>query len=62
MKAKELIKLNESERNKKLDELKLELMKSKAVKSGDSKSRNIKKIIARILTLNKSENEELKNK
>ncbi|MCK5149913.1 50S ribosomal protein L29 [Candidatus Pacearchaeota archaeon] len=54
MKAKELRKITEEERNKKLKELKLELVKSKvsSSKNGNSKIKEIKKIIARILTLN----------
>ncbi len=55
MKAKELRKMGKEERERKLEELKLELIKSKvnASKTGSSKKREIKKIIARILTLNK---------
>ena len=54
MKTEELRKMNEKERNKKLKELKLELAKSKvsSAKGGSSKIKEIKKIIARILTLN----------
>jgi ribosomal protein L29 len=66
IKSKEIIKMNSSEREKKLKELKLELVKSKAnaTKSGNSKSKQIRKIIARIHTINASENksEELKKK
>jgi ribosomal protein L29 len=52
MKFKEIKKMNKEEREKKLKELKLELVKSKAnpAKSG-AKTKQIKKIIARILTL-----------
>lgn len=55
MKAKELRKMGKEERERKLGELKLELIKSKvnASKTGSSKKREIKKIIARILTINK---------
>ncbi|HEB47254.1 MAG TPA: 50S ribosomal protein L29 [Candidatus Pacearchaeota archaeon] len=55
MKAKELRKMGREERERKLGELRLELIKSKvnASKTGSSKKREIKKIIARILTLNK---------
>jgi len=55
LKAKEIKKMSQEERGKKLKELKLELIKSKvsASKTGSSKTREIKKIIARILTLNK---------
>ena len=54
MKAKELQKISEEERKKKLKELKLELIKSKVSSSrgGSSRVKEIKKIIARILTLN----------
>ena len=58
MKYKEIEKLSETERNKKLKELKLELIKSKVnvSKTGSSKVKKIKKIIARILTFNNLEN------
>jgi len=54
MKYKEIEKLSGTERNKKLKELKLELVKSKVnvSKTGSAKSERIKKIIARILTFN----------
>jgi len=54
MKFKEIQKMNKQEREKKLKELKMELIKSKvhASKTGSSKIRDIKKIIARILTFN----------
>ncbi len=52
LKAKEIRKMNEEEIKRKLKELKLELTKAKAnpTKKG-SRSREIKKIIARILTI-----------
>ncbi len=58
MKYKEIEKLSETERNKKSKELKLELIKSKVnvSKTGSSKVKEIKKIIARILTFNNLEN------
>lgn len=61
MKAKDLKKISNEERKKKLDELKMGLIKSKvnASKTGNSKIKEIKKIIARILTLNNSNKEEL---
>jgi len=66
MKYKEIEKLSEKDREKKLKELKLELVKSKAnvSKTGSAKVKGIKKIIARIHTFNNLENkpEELKNK
>ena len=58
LKTKEIKKMNEGERMKKIEELKLELVKAKvsAVKSGSSKAKEIKKIIARILTFNNQKN------
>ena len=52
MKIKDIEKMSKQEREKKLKELKFELVKSKTAQKG-SKSKEIKKIIARILTLNK---------
>lgn len=56
MKAKDIKKMTEEERRKKLRELEVELIKSRinVTKTGSSKIRNIKKTIAQILTLNKS--------
>jgi ribosomal protein L29 len=51
LKAKDIKKMSKEEKEKKLKELKMELIK--ASKTGGSKIREIKKIIARILTLNK---------
>ena len=58
MKYKEIKKLSGQDREKKLKELKLELVKSKVnvSKTGSAKVKAIKKIIARILTLNNLEN------
>ena len=58
IKIEEIKKMGKNERDKKLDELKMELIKSKAgaSKTGSSKSREIRKIIARIHTFNTSEN------
>lgn len=56
MKFKEIKKLNKSEREKKLKELKMELLKESASKQGGNKSSKIRKIIARIHTFNTSEN------
>jgi len=57
LKAKDILKMSKEERERKLKELKLELIKSKvnASKTGNSKTREIRKIIARILTLNTHE-------
>ncbi len=57
MKYKQLKELNKQDRDKKMKELKMELVKQKvnASNTGGSKARQIKKIIARINTLNTSE-------
>lgn len=57
MKFKDIKKMSKDERTKKMGELKFELVKAKAsaAKSGTSKAKEIKKIIARILTLNNLE-------
>ena len=58
MKFKEIKSLNKEARDKRLKELKMELVKSKtASKSGSSKIKEIKKIIARIHTFNNSSGE-----
>lgn len=63
MKFKDIKNLSKEEREKKLKELKLELMKSKSSeKSGNSKAKQIRKMIARILTLNAPKKEVLNNK
>ncbi len=56
LKMKDIQNMNKEDREKKLKELKLELIKSKvgASKTGSSKIKEIKKIIARIHTFNKS--------
>ena len=51
MKFKDLKKLTKNEREKKLKELKMELIKASASKTG-TKTKKIKKIIARIKTIN----------
>jgi len=53
MKFKEIEKLGKTEIGKKLKELKLELVKSKvsASKTGNARTKQIRKIIARIKTL-----------
>ncbi len=55
IKFKELSKMNKEERQKKMKELKLELIKSKisSAKTGTSKIKQIKKLIARLSMLNK---------
>ena len=55
LKFKDIQKMEKNERERKMEELRMELVKSKVntSKSGSSKIKEIKKIIARILTLNK---------
>ena len=55
MKSKEFKNMGKEDKERKIHELKLELVKSKvnASKGGSSKIKNIKKNIARIITLNK---------
>ena len=67
MKFKDIQKMSKEEQEKKMKELKLELIKSKvsASKAGSSKIKEIKKIIAKILTLNNQGNKipkEVENK
>lgn len=66
LKFKDIEKMSTSERNKKMEEMKYELVKARtsAAKSGTSKAKEIKKIIARILTLNtkESKNSGVENK
>ncbi|MBI5803200.1 50S ribosomal protein L29 [Candidatus Pacearchaeota archaeon] len=58
VKTNELKNLSKQEKEKKLAELKLELLKSRVKNSKtSSKTKEIKKIIARILTLNKTSGE-----
>ena len=54
MKIKDIKKMDKEERIKKIEEMKLELIKAKAgaSKSGHLKVKEVKKVIARILTLN----------
>jgi len=56
MKYSELKKLNKNDRNKKLKDLKMELVKEGVSKQGGNKSAKIRKIIAQIETLNTTEN------
>ncbi len=59
LKIKDIRNMNKKDRERKMKELKMELIKSK---SGNSKTGNktkeIKRIIARILTLNKTTEDE----
>jgi ribosomal protein L29 len=56
MKYKEITKMNKEDREKKIKELKIELIKSrtKSTKTGSSNTRQIKKTIAQMLTFNTS--------
>jgi len=56
MKYKEIAKINKEDQEKKLKDLKVELIKSRAKtsKTGNSSTKQIKKTIARILTFNVS--------
>lgn len=64
MKTKELTKLSKTERENKLKELKLEMIKATAntAKGGTSKIKEIRKMIARILTFSTKERDVLKKK
>jgi len=61
MKAREIKNMSKENREKKLEELKLELIKSKVNPSQSGKKiRQIKRLIARIITLNTGGKEVLK--
>lgn len=62
MKYKEIAKMTQEERDKKMKELKMELVKTKAKTSKTGNPREIKKLIARINTFNTFKQEKLKNK
>lgn len=54
IKTKEFMKMTETERQRRLEELKLELVKSNVKgKTGSSKKKEIKKTIARLITAEK---------
>lgn len=55
LKAAEIKKMTKEEKNQKLEELRMELIKSRvsASKTGNSKVKEIKRLVARIITLNK---------
>jgi ribosomal protein L29 len=61
MKYKEIIKLSNIEIEKKLKDLKMEIIKENVSKQGGNKSKKIRKIIARIHTFNTSKNKKLDN-
>lgn len=61
LKAKDAKKLSPKERQEKLKELKLELVKANVTANKtNAKTKEIKRAISRILTFNKSNKEELK--
>ena len=64
MKYKQIAQLSKEEREKKLKELKLELVRAKSTsaKTANSKAKKIKRIIARILTFNADDKEVLNTK
>jgi len=51
LKAKEIRNMSEKEKKKKLEELRLELVKARTAKTGSSKIKEIRRMIARMLTL-----------
>ncbi len=63
LKAKEIKNMTEQERKKRLEELKMEMIKARvdASKKGGSKIRQIKKLIARILTIERMSKEARSN-
>ncbi len=61
LKAKEIRNMSEEERKKKLEELRLELVKAKTAKTGSSKIKEIRRMIARILTINNPEKSKRKS-
>ena len=62
IKSKDLRKMNKLEREKKLNDLKFEMIKTNASKKSNTNIKEMRKIIARIITINQSEEEELKKK
>ena len=63
LKYNEISKMNDKERATKLQELRLEQIKSSvSANKARAKTKEIKRAIARLSTFNKSHREELKNK
>ncbi len=64
LKFKDLKKINREEREKKLKDLSMELIKARSNigKGGSSRIKETKKIIARILTINTADKEVLSKK
>jgi ribosomal protein L29 len=63
LKSKDIRKMTEKEIEEKINELKMELIKEKvsAAKGGKLKSKEIKRTIARLLTINRLNQKSLKN-
>lgn len=57
LKAKEIKKMTKQEREKRMEELRMEMIKARvdAAKKGSSRVREIKKVIARMLTVERIE-------
>jgi large subunit ribosomal protein L29 len=57
LKPSDIRKMTKDERNKKMEELRMELLKARvnASKTGNSKVKEIKRLMARIITINKPE-------
>ena len=64
LKTNEISKMSEKERNSKIQDLKIELMKDRASagKGGKMKTKEIKKTIARLLTFNNQNKEVVEQK
>ena len=64
LKPKDISKMSEKERNSKIQDLKMELMKDKANagKGGKMKTKEIKRTIARLLTFNNQNNDAVEQK
>ena len=64
MKNKDIQKISKEEAEKKIKELKIELIKARvgASKAGSSKIKETKKMIAKLIMINKPKYGELKNK
>tara|TARA_Y100000310_G_scaffold321762_1_gene379870 strand:- start:1203 stop:1406 length:204 start_codon:yes stop_codon:yes gene_type:complete len=64
LKSRDISKMSEKERNEKIKDLKMELVKEKAVanKGGKLKTKEIKRTIARLLTFNRLNKESVETK
>jgi ribosomal protein L29 len=61
LKSKEIVKMSENEINEKLKDLKIELIKSRVSANKSGKVNELKKTIARLLTINRLNNKSVKN-